>query len=197
MVCMNLPPLAECAETVLKNAQTQYAEIEFRLGHKNQDMFDPNVGEDVFKRVKARLDRFTEWEKVVHTDDEVYYWPTQIRYVYNESAQTSVCIRKDKVSVSDVKMEPLDVRLAVSREVPAVLPKKEATRRVVRKRTSYIRKNVSIDLTEVQGNTGDIDDERNNVFQIEIEVISPAAVSSVHDAYTILWKVSDVLKICV
>ena len=194
---MNLPPCIQFAETVLKNGHTKHVEIEFRLGRKNRDMFDSNVGEQAFQRVQRRLQRYTGWEKVQVTEDEVYYWPNGTRCVYNERTGNSVYIRKEKMIVSDMTSVPLDVRMAVSKEIPVPAPHDEATRNVSRKRTSYIRKNVSIDLTEVQGtSTGDIDDERKTVYQIEIEILNPTSLASIFDVYTILWKISDVLKIC-
>jgi hypothetical protein len=193
---MNLPPCKQFAETVLKNGGTKHVEIEFRLGRKNREMFDPNVGEDTFRRVQQRLQKYTGWEKVQAIQDEVYYWPNNTRCVYNDRTGTSVCIRKEKMIVTDMTSVPLDVRMAVSKEIPVPQPHDEAIRNVTRKRTSYIRKNVSIDLTEVQGSTGDIDDERKTVYQIEIEILNPTSLTSIFDVYTILWKISDVLKIC-
>lgn len=185
----------ECSDVILKSIRTPHVEIEFRIGKRNRNMFDSNVGEKMFNDVKRRLERYKDWENVLKREDEVYYWNNNVRCIYDEVAGTSTCVKKEKQHVQDIPNNPLDVRMCISTEVPVKQPDDEATRNVVRKRTSFIRKNVSIDLTEVHGNTGDIDDEHKVMYQIEIEVIDPKKINSIFDVYTIIWKITNVLNI--
>lgn len=194
---MALPPMHEYSDTILQSINIPHVEIEFRIGKKNRNMFDSNVGEKLFQTVKRRLERFTGWDKVSKTEDEVYYWNNNVRCVYNEHTGTSVCVKKEKKAVHDIPKSPLDIRLSISTETPVKQPDDEATRNVIRKRTSFIRKNVSIDLTEIHGNTGDIDEEQKVMYQIEIEIIDPKKLQSIFDVYTAIWKITNVLNICV
>ena len=42
-------------------------EFEFRLGKKNGSMFDTNIGEEKFNKIKEALENYQEWEeKSVH-----------------------------------------------------------------------------------------------------------------------------------
>lgn len=194
---MEVPPFAEFSEMIQSYKDTQYIEIEFRIGKMNRDIFDTNVGRDTFEKVLRRLNKYTGWESVTVTDDDVYYWDNGIRCVYNDMADSTVAVKKTKVTKKDVAGKSMDVRLGISKEVPVSQPSTDATRHVQRHRTSFVRKNVSIDLTEVHGDTRDIDNENLVTYQIEIEIINPSKLSSIQDIHTVIWKISDVLKICV
>lgn len=172
----------------------QNIEIEFRLGKTTPDGFDTNVGKDMFEKVKRRLSRYTGWEDVKTTEDEVYYWDDGTRCVYND--ESSISCKKNKIFKKDFKLnKPLDVRFSVSQEIPTDQPDECAKRSVTRKRISFIRKNVSIDLTEVTGPPEDIDNEDDISYQIEIEFIDSKKLEKDHIIENSVHKVYDVLAI--
>lgn len=172
-----------------------HIEVELRIGKFNCNTFDTNVGKDVFDKVHRRLQRYTQWENVNITEDEVFYWDNA-RLVYNDAANTSVCVKKSKIFKKDFKCSPLDVRIGISQEVPTEQPTTDAKRKVNRYRTSFIRKNLSIDLTIVEGAQGDIDAEETIVYQIELEIINPSIIKTDDELYKIIYKVNNLLKIC-
>jgi hypothetical protein len=79
--------------------------------------------------------------------------------------------------------------------MPAVQPDDDAKRSVTRKRTSFIRKNLSIDLTEVHGSPEDIDSEETVSYQLEMEIVNAAIMSTDDEIYNILYKINDIMKI--
>ena len=58
-------------------------EVELRLGKKNRNMFDTNVGRDKFSKIKEALDNYTLWEEVKQTNTSSYY-VKDLRYEINE-----------------------------------------------------------------------------------------------------------------
>ncbi len=174
----------------------QYIEIEFRLGKINLDGFDTNVGKDMFEKIKRRLMKYKGWESINNTEDEVYYWPDGTRCIYNETMSTTN--KKHKIFKKDFNLnKPLDVRFSVSQEIPTDQPQEDATKSVTRKRTSFVRKNVTIDLTEVTGPPKDIDDEEETTYQVEVEIIDPSAILKDYLIENIVYKVHDLLAITV
>ncbi len=174
----------------------QYIEIEFRFGKSTLDGFDTNVGKDMFEKIKRRLHKYKGWEEIKNTEDEVYYWSDGTRCVYNED--TSITCKKHKIFKKDFNLkQPLDVRFAVSQEIPTEQPEDDATKSVTRKRTSFIRKNVSIDLTEVTGPPKDIDNEEETTYHVELEIIDPSAILKDYIIENIVYKVHDLLAITV
>ena len=185
----------QITDVVKEYLNKPYIEVELRLGKFNFNMFDTNVGKDVFDKVHRRLTRYSQWENIVTSEDEVFYWDNA-RLVYNDSNDTSTCVKKNKIMKKDFKCSPLDVRLGISQEVPTEQPETDAKRKVSRYRTSFIRKNLSIDLTIVHGAQADIDSEETVVYQIELEILNPGIVKSDDELYNIIYKVNDLLKIC-
>lgn len=174
---------------------TKYIEIEIRFGKINRDIFDTNIGKQNFETVKRRLYKFKGWEEVKQVEDEVYYWDGGIRCIYNEKDETQTVQRKHRIFTYDFKSFPSDFRIAFSQELPATQPDDDAKRSVTRKRTSFIRKNLSIDLTEVHGSPEDIDSEETVSYQLEMEIINSAILSTDDEAYNILYKINDIMKI--
>jgi len=68
-------------------------------------------------------------------------------------------------------------------------------RKRTKRRQSFIRKNLSIDMTISSGDVVDKDAEDPNHYQIELEIIDPSDVSCQEEYFNILWKVNDILKI--
>lgn len=175
----------------------QYIEIEFRLGKIDRDVFDTNVGKDMFEKIKRRLYKYKGWEEVKETTDEVFYWDGGIRCVYTSEDETHTC-KKNKIFKKDFKLsKPLDVRFSVSQEIPTDQPDECAKRSVSRKRISFIRKNVSIDLTEVTGPPVDIDCECETVYQVEVEFMDPKKLIKDYIITNSIYKIYDLLAITV
>ena len=68
-----------------------------------------------------------------------------------------------------------------------------------RKRTkirhSFVRKNLSIDMTISSGDNVDMDSEEEASYQIELEIVKPGYVDSVYKLFNIINKVADLVKI--
>jgi hypothetical protein len=173
-------------------------EVELRLGKKNRNMFDTNVGYDKFSKIKEALDNFTAWEEVKHTNTSSYF-VQDLRYEINEDTDETKTIKKKKISKYDcvLKNEPLDVRFSICQEIPQPeMDVENVTVEYMRQkdRTSYIRKNLSIDLTIVSGTPDDPDDESDTSYEVEFEFVNPALVQSENTLYNIIYKIQCILK---
>jgi hypothetical protein len=171
----------------------QYIEIEMRLGVFKDGRFDTDIGKATFDTLKRRLSRYTQWESVNETADDVYYWD-DIRSVYSPDGNVTTC-KKHKIMKKDIRVSPMDIRFAVSQEVPATQPSEDAKRHVCRKRTSYVRKNLSIDITEVISDPVDIDSEEETTYQCELEIINVSNFKNDAEIENLLYKINDVLAI--
>lgn len=173
-------------------------EIELRLGRSARGGFDTNVGRTVFERAKRALAKYDGWESKKHTQATVYYFPGNKRLVVDEDTDEQVGCVKNRVKVDDVILadSPLDVRLGVSTEVPFEYDGEEtSTEQKTRERWSFVRKNLSIDLSIVRGNPDDKDSDEDTSYQIELEIIDPSKVQSRDELYNLLHKIFDLLKI--
>ena len=173
-------------------------EIELRLGKKNGNIFDTNIGHEKYKKIKEALDNFKQWEDI-NTINTTSYFQKEIRYDYNEDTDEASAIIKKKHAKNDfiLKDQPLDVRLSVAQEIPK--PDFDAESSVMeyvrnKSRTSYIRKNLSIDLTEVSGDPTDMDDECEISYEVEFEIIDISKIKTENEFYNIIYKVFCILK---
>lgn len=62
-------------------------------------------------------------------------------------------------------------------------------------RHSFIRKNLSIDMTISSGDPIDKDSEEEATYQVELEIIKPSEVDSDARFYNIIHKINDIAKI--
>ncbi len=62
-------------------------------------------------------------------------------------------------------------------------------------RHSFVRKNVSIDMTISSGDNVDMDSEDEASYQIELEISNPQDVKNDNEFYNIIHKISDLVKI--
>ena len=173
-------------------------EIELRLGKKNRNLFDTNLGEEKFKKIKEALDNFQTWEKVTHSNITSYFHK-EYRYDYNEDSDEASTIIKKKLIKTDFVLpdQPLDVRLSIAQEIPQPdFNVEDIEMEYVRNkiRTSYIRKNLSLDLTEVTGNPDDMDDESDKSYELEMEIIDISKIKTENVLYNIIYKVFCILK---
>jgi len=178
-------------QDIKRYRDSEHIEIELRLGRITQGGFDTNIGPHLFANVLAGLEAYNEWESVTDLEDEVYYWPSGIRCRYSD--QGSFTERKNKVMTKNHRIGPvLDVRLGISQEIPVEMPSEDASRAVQRRRRSFLRKNVRIDLTMVTGQPSDKDSESTVSYQVELELLS---VKTDQEIFSALHKVYDVLRL--
>ena len=171
-------------------------EIEFRLGKKNGNMFDTNIGEEKFNKIKEALENYQDWEEKEETSVSSYF-SNEIRYEIDEITEETSTIKKKKISKNDfiLQNECLDVRCSISQEIPQpnfVIEEVDFVR--YKKRISYIRKNLSIDLTIVTGDPEDMDDESDSSYEVELEIIDPKKIKNENALYNIIYKIFCILK---
>lgn len=170
-------------------------EVEIRLGKHNGSLFDTNVGKDVWKRVLTGLKKYDGWESTKTTTSEVYYNDgNNVRITCDEDTGEQTMIQKIAVVKEDFKREPLDVRFCVAREIPTS-GEYEMDRKRTKTRHSFVRKNLSIDMTISSGDNADMDSEEEASYQIELEIIKPSDVDSIYKFQNILQKIDDLTKI--
>jgi len=68
-------------------------------------------------------------------------------------------------------------------------------RKRTKTRHSFIRKNLSIDMTISSGDNVDMDSEEECSYQIEFEIIDPKNVSNLNDFFNTVYKVNDLSKL--
>ena len=179
-----------------KYVNVPHVEFEFRIGKKNGAFFDTNVGKDTFDKIYTALEQYPSWENVLKTNQTVYYSGIK-RYEYNEDTLESKSIIKTTLSKIDSIMEqfPYDVRFSIAEEKPiSSIEDNEMESSKTKKRTSFIRKNLSIDLTVVEGEPEDMDDEEDVSYQVELEIINPNKVKNKTELYNLIYKIHSILK---
>ena len=86
--------------------------------------------------------------------------------------------------------------IAFSKEVPTEIDDfSDMDRKRTKHRQSFIRKNLSIDLTMSTGDAVDLDAEDMTDYQIEFEIIKPDDVKSKNELLNIIQKVNDLFKV--
>ena len=170
-------------------------EIEIRLGKHNGSLFDTNVGKDTWKRVLGGLKKYDGWESVKTTTADVYYNDANnVRITCDEESGEQTMIQKISVIKEDFKRDPLDVRFCVAREIPTS-GEYEMDRKRSKTRHSFVRKNLSIDMTISSGDNVDMDSEEEAMYQIEMEIVKPSDVDSIYKFQNILQKIDDLCKL--
>jgi len=146
-------------------------EVEIRLGKHNGSFFDTNVGKDTWKRVLQGLKKYDGWESVKMTTADVYYNDANnVRITCDEESGEQTMIQKISVIKEDFKRDPLDMRFCVAREIPTS-GEYEMDRKRSKTRHSFVRKNLSIDMTISSGDNADMDSEEEASYQIELEIV--------------------------
>ena len=170
-------------------------EIEIRLGKHNGSLFDTNVGKDVWKQVLTGLKKYDDWESTKMTISDVYYSDANnVRITCDEDSGDQTMIQKINVIKEDFKRDPLDVRFCVAREIPTT-GEYEMDRKRTKTRHSFVRKNLSIDMTISSGDNADMDSEEEATYQIELEIIKPSDVDSIYKFQNILHKIDYLCKL--
>lgn len=178
----------------LKFQNEKYIEFEMRLGKINRGSFDTNVGQQMFEKVLSGLKKYKGWEHVSKKNDVAYY-KDNIRLIIDDDTDESVQVIKQKLVKTDYSLDNkhFDVRFSVAKETPCQQVVDEFTSARKRTRESFIRKNLSIDMTIITGNPADLDSEEENTYQIEFEIIDPKKVCDRDTLYNIIHKIQDVL----
>jgi len=173
-------------------------EIEMRLGKISSGKFDTNVGKVVFNKILKGLENYKEWEKVEKSNTTVYF-SGDIRVIDDDATGVSSAHKKTKLKKTDLRLEgkPYDLRFSIATEVSCPKPGEntEYDDMRVRKRVSFVRKNLSIDMTIVRGDADDPDSEEDERYEIELEIIKPQNVKDKNELYNIIHKVDDILKL--
>ena len=196
------------APIINMHKNTPGTEIEIRFGRAGRGGFDTNVGQQTFKKVLGALERYTEWEDKKHTKSTVYYFEgpgtesrsdrrSYKRLTVDDETDEQVGHIKKRVKVDDFVLDgkPLDVRLGVSTEEPFEYDGEEtSTEQKAKERWSFVRKNLSIDLSIIKGNPDDPDSDEDTTYQIELEIIKPELVNDQDTMYNLLYKIFDLLK---
>jgi hypothetical protein len=170
-------------------------EVEIRLGKHNGSLFDTNVGKDVWKQVLKGLKKYDGWESTKTSTSDVYYNdPSNVRITVDEDSGEQTMIQKIAVVKEDFKREPLDVRFCIAREIPTS-GEYEMDRKRTKTRHSFVRKNLSIDMTISSGDNADMDSEEEASYQIELEIVKPSDVDSIYKFKNILQKIDDLMKL--
>lgn len=193
-LCDKLYPIVQ------KHKDDAHVELEMRLGKFNGKLFDTNVGKATFDRVMVGLQKYMGWEKVIGSQHEVFYRESDgTRISVDEDTGAEVIVRKERVKNEDFKKmkgTPYDVRFSVSKEIP--LPEdtaRDMDKKKLKKRMSFVRKNLAIDMTMCIGDAHDKDSEDPVVYQIEFEIIDPTRVQTRDEMFNIIHKVKDLFNL--
>jgi hypothetical protein len=179
------------------NKDRPNTEIEIRFGRKARKGFDTNVGVDTFQKVLKALGKYDGWESTRHTKSTVYYFDGGKRLTIDDLTDEQVGQVKTRIKVDDFEMvqSPFDVRLGISTEEPFEYDgEATSTEQKTKERWSFVRKNLSIDMSIIKGDPDDKDCDEDTTYQIELEIVNPALVSDRDTLYNLLYKVFDVLK---
>jgi hypothetical protein len=173
----------------------EHIEVELRLGKYNGSFFDTNMGKTTFERVLKGLQKYDKWEKVDTSISDIFYNDKEsIRITSNHDTGEQKMIQKINVVKEDFSGTPTDMRFSVSREIPN-WGEYEMDRKRTKTRYSFVRKNLSIDMTISSGDNADMDSEEESSYQIEFEIVDPTKVSSRDEFFNIIHKVNDLSKL--
>ena len=173
----------------------EHIEVELRLGKYNGSFFDTNVGKETFERVLGGLKKYPNWEKTESSVSDIFYNDKDsIRITSNQDTGEQKMIQKINVIKEDFSGTPTDMRFSVSREIPT-WGEYEMDRKRTKTRHSFVRKNLSIDMTISSGDNADMDSEEECSYQIEFEIVDATRVSSRDEFFNIVHKVNDLSKL--
>jgi len=176
--------------------EEEQIEVEMRLGKHNGSFFDTNVGKDTFEKVLEGLRKYGGWESTEMSELDVYYSDADnIRLsVSKDTGENGNMIQKINVLKEDFNGTPLDMRFSVSREIPT-WGEYEMDRVRTKTRHSFVRKNLSIDMTISSGDNADMDSEEECSYQIEFEIVKPQDVGTRDEFFNIVHKINDLSKL--
>jgi len=172
-------------------------EIELRLGKFNGKYFDTNVGEASFNKIINSLKQFKGWENIVEVNSTSYFLNDK-RMDINEDTQESKTFTKKRLTKIDhiLPDQPFDIRFSTAQEIPIddMDCDEEMDYMRSKERISFIRKNLSIDMTIVTMEPDDHDDESEKFYEVEMEIIDPSLIKNDKELYNIIFKVQCILN---
>lgn len=198
---MNVHKICDVVKPLFDKYQNEeYIEMEFRVGKFNGTFFDTNVGEKNYKTILDGLYKYNGWESINSGTSEVYFRSEdKTRLTIDESTGDETIVRKESVHKEDFKQSgeiPYDIRFGISRETPIEDDGNSTfTSKKIKHRTSFIRKNLSIDMTVCTGTMEDMDSEESTVYQIEFEIIDPRKVENLDTLFNIIHKIKNLFNI--
>ena len=172
-------------------------EIELRLGKLNGKYFDTNVGEKVFSKILESLYKYSEWEEIKEINSTSYFIGEKRMDINEDTDERNSFIKKRLTKIDHViPGQPLDVRFSTAQELPIdeLDCDQEMDSMRCKQRKSFIRKNLSIDMTIVSKEPDDPDDESENFYEIELEIIDPQKVKNDKEFYNLIYKVQCILN---
>tara|TARA_B100001758_G_C18406180_1_gene612270 strand:- start:2392 stop:3000 length:609 start_codon:yes stop_codon:yes gene_type:complete len=185
-----------------KYQNEEFIEMEFRLGKFNGSFFDVDVGIQNYNRILQGLKMYSGWEKVISSKMEVYYRDSDnLRISIDENTDETINVKKERVhteNFNNLKNTPYDVRFSVSKEIPLGENFEcdgDMDKKKMKERVSFVRKNLSIDVTKCTGGSDDIDEENESTYQIEFEIVVPKNVKNIDELFNIIYKIKDVFKL--
>lgn len=181
----------------MKNRSKKHVEVEFRLGKFHGKHFNPDVGKVNFDKLMKALKNFKGWESVTESSYEIFYGPKNLRTTIDEENDKRESVIKTRIeNVNCVTQNlPFDVRMSISTEKPYEdTGDEEYTDSVCKKRISFVRKGLSIDMTEVQGDNDDIDSEQESTYHVEFEIIKPHTVTDKNTLFNHINKIENLLS---
>jgi|SRR5210317_52127 hypothetical protein len=175
--------------------EEEHIEVELRLGKHNGTFFDTNVGKETFDSVLEGLMKYDGWEEIKNSTCDIFYNDQNgIRITMDHETGEQKMIQKINVLKEDFSGSPTDLRFSVAREIPT-WGEYEMDRKRTKTRHSFVRKNLSIDMTISSGDNVDMDSEEECSYQIEFEIVNPTLVSSRDEFFNIVYKVNDLSKL--
>ena len=181
---------------VMEHLNTPNLEIEMRIGRPSSHGFDTDVGKETFEKVMRALGKYNEWESVKHTTSTLYYFPGGKRLTVDDETDDQVGHIKKRVKVDDFTLteHQFDVRLGLSTEEPFEYDgEEESTEQKTRERWSFVRKNLSIDMSIVKGTPDDKDSDRDTTYQVELEIVNLSHIGTNIKLFNLFYKVFDIL----
>lgn len=194
---MAKPLFDKWANVIENHRHSENTEIEIRFGRRAGSKFDTNVGQETFKKVLQALGTYEGWETKNHSEVTVYYFDGGKRLSVNEQTDEQIGQIKTRVAVDDIELQghPMDVRLGISTEVPFEYDGEEtSTEQKTKERWSFVRKNLSIDMTIITGTPDDKDSDDDKTYQIELEILKPSQIQNKIELFNLMYKVFDILR---
>ena len=143
------------------------------------------------------LRKYKDWEETVESSYEIFYGPKNLRTTIDEENDKRESVTKTRIdNINCVTKDlPFDIRMSVSTEKPyEETGEEEYSDSVCKKRVSFVRKGLSIDMTEVQGDNGDMDSEQESTYHVEFEIIKPCKVADKNTLYNHIHKIKNLLE---
>ena len=200
---MNVHKICDVIKPIFDKYQNEeFVEMEFRLGKFNGSFFDVDVGIQNYNKILQGLKMYSGWEKVISSKMEVYYRDSDnLRISIDENTDETINVKKERVhteNFNNIKNTPYDVRFSVSKEIPLGENFEydgDMDKKKMKERVSFVRKNLSIDVTKCTGGTDDIDEENESTYQIEFEIVVPKNLKNIDELFNIIYKIKDVFKL--